>query len=69
MKTVTITITEDGKVKIQWSGYQGEECFTEARKLYNLLRSMGVDVELERVEKTPEYYTTRTRGRVWIGRP
>jgi hypothetical protein len=58
VKEVRIEITRDGKIKILYSGFVGDECFKEASKLYNLLKSKGVDVSIEQVTPTQEYYTT-----------
>jgi type 1 glutamine amidotransferase len=57
MKEVRIEITRDGKVRILYSGFIGDECFREAQKLYALLKSKGVDVTIEQVTPTQEFYT------------
>jgi len=61
MKEVRIEITRDGKIKILYSGFVGDECFKEASKLYNLLKNRGVDVSIEQVTPTQEYYITQTQ--------
>jgi hypothetical protein len=61
MKEVRIEITRDGKIKILYNGFVGDECFKEASKLYNLLKSRGVDVSIEQVTPTQEYYITQTQ--------
>jgi hypothetical protein len=58
MKEIRIEIARDGKIKILYSGFVGDECFKEAQKLYTLLKSKGVDVAIEQVTPTQEYYTT-----------
>jgi hypothetical protein len=58
MKEIRIEIDSNGKVRILYQGFQGGECFEEAKRLYNLLRSMGVQVSLEQVAPTQEYYQT-----------
>lgn len=60
MRKVTIEIDEDGKLKIRYLGFKGEACFEEAKKLIALLKAFGVDVNIEKVEKTEEYYITET---------
>ena len=48
-----------GKVKWDYSGFKGEECFREAEEIKRLLRErFGIDVEYEEVEKKPEAYIT-----------
>jgi hypothetical protein len=58
MKEVRIEIDRNGRIKILYSGFIGDECFAEAQKLYMLLKSKGVDVTIEQVTPTQEYYTT-----------
>jgi len=59
MREIRVEIDSNGKVRILYSGFQGGECFEEAKKLYNLLRSKGVQVSLEQVTPTQEYYQTQ----------
>jgi type 1 glutamine amidotransferase len=61
MKEIRIEIDSNGKVKILYSGFQGDACFEEAKKLYNLLKSKGVQVSLEQVVPTQEYYQIQTQ--------
>jgi len=56
MKEIRIEIDKDGKVKILYQGFQGSQCFEEAKRLYMLLKSKGVDVSIEQITPTQEYY-------------
>ena len=58
MREIRVEINSSGKVRILYQGFQGGECFEEAKRLYNLLRSKGVQVTLEQVTPTQEYYQT-----------
>jgi hypothetical protein len=58
MREIRIEIDSSGKVKILYQGFQGEACFEEAKKLYALLKARGVDVSIEQVLPTQEYYQT-----------
>ena len=60
MKEIRIEIDRN-KVRILYSGFVGDECFAEAQKLYALLKSKGVDVVIEQVTPTQEYYITTTQ--------
>jgi hypothetical protein len=60
MREIRVEIDSNGKVRILYSGFQGEACFEEAKKLYNLLLSKGVQVSLEQVVPTQEYYQSQT---------
>ena len=55
MKEIRVEITQ-GKIRILYQGFIGDECFREAEKLYMLLKSKGVDVTIEQVTPTQEYY-------------
>ena len=56
MKEIKVEIDKDGKVKILYQGFLGNQCFEEAKRLYNLLKSKGVDVSIEQITPTQEYY-------------
>jgi len=56
MKEIKVEIDKDGKVKILYQGFVGNQCFEEAKRLYNLLKSKGVDVSIEQITPTQEYY-------------
>ena len=60
MKEIRVEITQ-GKIRILYQGFIGDECFREAEKLYMLLKSKGVDVVIEQVTPTQEYYVTQTQ--------
>ena len=61
MKEIKIEVDQNGRVKILYSGYIGDECFREALRLYTLLKSKGVEVTVEQVTPTQEYYITTTQ--------
>jgi hypothetical protein len=57
MKTIKVIIDKDGKVKIEYNGFQGDQCFLEAKKLYEQLKSLGVNVEIQATQPTQEFYS------------
>lgn len=59
MKTVEVLVKPDGSVKVTYNGFVGEACFEEAKKVYERLKSYGVDVKIESVERTAEAYVTQ----------
>jgi len=61
MREIRIEVDRNGKIRILYSGFIGDECFREAEKLYMILKSKGVDVTIEQVTPTQEYYTTTTQ--------
>ena len=46
---VKVVIKGEGKVQIEWNGFQGEACFLEAQKLYASLKAYGLDVEIKEI--------------------
>ena len=42
-------VNDDGSVKIEWNGFVGDTCYLEAQKMYNFLKSMGVEVEIKQI--------------------
>lgn len=68
MREIRIEIDEGGKVRILYQGFAGEACFEEARRLYALLKAQGLDVTIEQVTPTQEYYTSaQARAKVMSG--
>jgi hypothetical protein len=57
MKEIRVEVDQNGRIKILYSGFVGDECFREAQRLYALLKSKGVDVTIEQVTPTQEFYT------------
>ncbi|MGC9069450.1 MAG: hypothetical protein ACP5IZ_10850 [Thermoprotei archaeon] len=51
MKKIEIMIDENG-MKIIYDGFIGDECFIEAKKLYEKLSQLGVDVTIITTQKT-----------------
>ena len=58
MRAVDVIINPDGSVKVSYSGFKGEACFLEAKRIYEKLKALGVDVKIERTERTTEAYAT-----------
>ena len=58
MRAVDVIINPDGSVKVSYSGFKGEACFLEAKRIYEKLKALGVDVKIERIERTAEAYVT-----------
>jgi ketol-acid reductoisomerase len=68
-REVWVEIDREGKVKILYRGFVGDECFKEAQRIYELLKAQGVEVTVEQVVPTQEYFTyqeqrQRVRGDV-----
>lgn len=57
LQQVRIIIKKDGSIEILYQGFQGEQCFIEAQRIYNQLKALGVNVEIKQIKKTQEYYT------------
>jgi len=64
MKQVKILIQNNGKILIRYQGFKGEECFTEAEKIYKLLAQKGINIEIEKIKKTDEYYASKTETKI-----
>jgi arylamine N-acetyltransferase len=56
MREIRVEIDKEGKVRILYQGFQGGACFEEAKRLYALLKAQGLDVSIEQVVPTQEYY-------------
>jgi len=60
MKEVDVIINPDGSVKVSYSGFGGGACFEEAKRIYERLKALGVNVSIEKVTPTAEYYVSAT---------
>ena len=55
VRRIVLRVGADGRVEVDYQGFAGEECFAEAEKLKQVLKSRGVEYEAEMVEvKTAE---------------
>ena len=68
MREVRVEIDRDGRIRILYQGFQGDACFEEAMRLYAFLKAQGLEVSIEQVMPTQEYYVgsaqTAQKGRV-----
>jgi len=67
VREVRVEIDRDGRVRILYQGFQGDACFEEAMRLYAFLKAQGLEVSIEQVMPTQEYYDsaqTAQKGRV-----
>jgi hypothetical protein len=60
-REVWVEVGTDGRVRILYRGFVGGECFEEAKRLYEALKAQGVEVAVEQVVPTQEYYEQRER--------
>ena len=67
MKEIVVEVDKDGKVKVLYRGFAGRECFKEAERLYKLLRAQGLEVAIEYIVPTQEYYTVRAKEKEVVG--
>lgn len=66
MREIVVEVDKDGRVKVLYRGFAGRECFEEAERLYKLLRAQGLEVAIEYIVPTQEYYA-RTKGKEVVG--
>lgn len=56
MKEIRITIDKNNKITIDFTGFEGSECFRERERIVELLKKYGVNVDIQFEEKKPEAY-------------
>lgn len=56
-KQITVEIAEDGTATVKYSGFTGELCHVEDKKLVQLLKSLGIDMKVESQIPTQEAFT------------
>jgi len=57
MKQIKVTVSEDGKITLETSGFAGKECTKEAESIRNALG------ETTDVKATPEMYERTVRNK------
>jgi len=60
MKEIIVEIDPDGRATIATKGFRGSSCLAEIEKLKARLKALGVEVDVEKQERTPEFYQTQT---------
>jgi arylamine N-acetyltransferase len=61
MREIRVEIDESGRVRILYQGFRGGACFEEAKRLYAALKAQGLDVTIEQVTPTQEYYAAQSQ--------
>ena len=61
MKSIAITIDEDGHISTDLAGFQGTTCIHEAERLIEALSKMGVAVEITAFTAKKEAETALAR--------
>ena len=52
MRSIEVIVEKDGTYKIRYDGFKGKACFQEAKRLYEVLKSLGLDVKIEETVPT-----------------
>jgi len=63
-KRIKVVVDEEGKVSFLYEGFKGTRCFDEAQDILFRLKKLGIDVAVEKVEKTHEAYETEKTSEV-----
>jgi len=67
LKKLDLLIKPDGSIQILTSGYEGEACLRETEELLKRMKSLGLDVETTKIEKTAEATKASTGNKVRQG--
>jgi hypothetical protein len=54
LKTITVTISEDGTFKTDYSRFTGTDCLEAGKKLHALLSEYGVQIDPTSITPKPE---------------
>jgi hypothetical protein len=63
MRVIRVEVSGDGVRILYQEGFEGEECFEEAGRLYALLRQYGVFVNVLQSQPTDEYYAASNKSK------
>jgi hypothetical protein len=64
MPEILFEIDKNGKVRALYKGYVGGACLETAKRLAQALKNLGIEVETEKLEPTPEFYQAGVRQEV-----
>ena len=67
MKKLDLLIKPDGSIQILTSGYDGEACLRETEEFLKRMKSLGLDVETTKIERTAEATKASTGSNVRQG--
>ena len=56
MKKVTVEITDDLQVKLDYDGFQGATCIEDFEELEKLLSALGVKLDERDTQKKRDFY-------------
>lgn len=59
MKTVRITVDENGGVRLDFDGYIGKQCDADAAKIIEELKRLGVIADTKRIDYKPTYTSVK----------
>jgi hypothetical protein len=48
-KKVTAVVGKDGKMAVSFNGFSENACYDEAEKIKSVLRSLGVDIDVQSI--------------------
>lgn len=66
-KQVRVVVDRDGKVSVEWGGYQGPACLAAADKLREVLAARyGIKTVVEQIEAKPELEAALEAGEVTL---
>jgi hypothetical protein len=57
MLKIRTTVNANGSVHIDYEGFQGDACLAEAKRLYELLKAAGINLEETSFQPKPELET------------
>ncbi len=61
-----ISVSE-GKVLIEAEGFKGSVCITETEKIISILKQLGIEIDVEEIQKKPEFYLSNEANKNEIG--
>jgi hypothetical protein len=64
MPEIVFEIGKDGKVRAIYRGFVGSTCLQQAKQIAQALKSLGAEIETEKLEPTPEYFQAGVRQEV-----
>jgi hypothetical protein len=61
-REVEVSIGKDGELRVEFSGFAGDECLDEAERLQAVLASLGLEIAVEALQKKSAAQIERELG-------
>jgi len=64
-REVIIVMHKDGRMFFDFSGFQGDECYSQAREIEQMMKECGIELEITAQERKEEADNEQPANNAW----